>query len=460
MTEIVGRVINHWRAGFVDGQERLVINDDTVSLSGWGGVPRADCRLYAPTSEGDLRALLLKHSNLIARGNGKAYGDAALNADATVMMRQFNRILSFDDAEGVIVCEAGVLLSDILAITLPRSWFPPVVPGTKYVTVGGMIAADVHGKNHPHAGSFARHVCWIDIMTGDGTIVRCSPAEEVDLFEASLGGMGLTGIILRAALRLMRIGSHAIVQRTERCTGLAETFAAFEANQCSSYAVAWLDCLSRRRPYRAVVEFGEHASRDNSFALPKDRSRLRIPAGFPGVLANRAIVSMLNELHFTGARQGTRLVPLDRFFFPLDAISEWNRLYGRRGLIQFQLALPRNAALSQMETILERIRGARVAPLLAVLKRFGAGRGMLSFPMPGYTLALDFAFAQKTIAVLAALDDIITGFGGRIYLAKDTISKPTTVAISYPGFQRFRAVLQQFDSSRRFTSLLSRRLGL
>ena len=186
----VDKVVNHRHASPIDHrQERQESNADTVSLSGWGGVPRADCRLYAPASESDLRALFLRHSTLIARGNGRAYGDAALNSEATVLMRRFNRVLSFDEAEGVIVCEAGVLLSDILAIALPRNWFPPVVPGTKYVTVGGMIAADVHGKNHPQAGSFARHVCWIELMTAGGTIVRCSPAEQVDLFEASLGGI-------------------------------------------------------------------------------------------------------------------------------------------------------------------------------------------------------------------------------------------------------------------------------
>lgn len=434
---------------------------DKVALSGWGRFPRSACRLFAPASENDLSSLLAAHPTLIARGNGRAYGDAALNPAATVAMRHFERILAFDEATGLVVCEAGALLSDIIAAVLPRGWFPPVIPGTKHVSVGGMVAADVHGKNHPHAGSFAHHVCWIEVMIGDGTVMRCSPMERLELFEATLGGMGLTGIVLRVAFALMRIESFLMVEQTIRCADLAATFAAFEANRDTPYAVAWLDCLSRDRPGRSLVQLGRHAPSGPQPLLEDRQARtLRVPPGFPGFLANRTVVAALSGLRFSWAREGTKLVPLDRFFFPLDAVADLNRLYGRRGLVQYQFALPGETALSGIDAILRRIAQAGQAPLLAVLKRFGPGRGMMSFPLPGYTLAIDFAATREAIELLATLDNGVIDAGGRVYLAKDAISAPAQIARSYPGLAAFRAVRERIDPRGRFSSLLSRRLEL
>jgi len=434
-----------------------------VALSGWGRFPRASCRLYAPASEGELGALVAGQPSLIARGNGRAYGDAALNPAATVAMRRFNRILSFDEREGLIVCEGGALLSDVIAVALPSGWFPPVVPGTKHVSVGGMVAADIHGKNHPRAGSFARHVRALDMMLGDGTIVRCSPSERPALFEATLGGMGLTGIVIRATFALARVESALMTERTIRCDDLEATFGAFEENRDATYAVAWIDCLSHEGSRRSLVQLGEHAAGDDTGVLrpgPLPRRAIRVPPGVPAFLLNRTSVAALNAWRFARARVGERLVPLDRFFFPLDAIADWNRLYGRRGLLQYQVALAEDAAPTGIRAILDRLSKAGLPPFLAVLKRFGPGRGMLSFPMPGYTLALDFAATREAVSGLAELDPMIAEFGGRLYLAKDALSTPASIASSYPGLAAFSAVRDGADPRGRFSSLLSRRLGL
>ena len=433
-----------------------------VELSGWGRYPRAACRIHEPRTEDDLRSLLAGTDTLIARGNGNAYGDAALNPAATASILGFDRILSFDEGEGLLACEAGALLSAVIARTLPRGWLPPVLPGTQHASIGGMVAADVHGKNHPHAGSFARHVGWLDVMVGDGTVVRCSPVENQELFEATLGGMGLTGIVLRVAFRLMRIESELMLERTIRCVDIEETLAAFDAHSDATYAVAWIDCLSQRKRGRSLVTVGEHAPADRTEALrgaPRNR-RMHVPAGVPSFLLHRAIVSAFNDWRFSRASEGPTRVPFEAFFFPLDRLRGWNRLYGERGLVQYQFAVPAAAADSAIGAVFRWIGGSAQPPFLAVLKRLGPGRKMLSFPMPGYTLALDFPATRETVAMLGELDRAIVDLGGRVYLAKDAISTLALIAASYPDLARFSAVRDAADPRRRFSSLLSRRLGL
>lgn len=434
-----------------------------VVLSGWGCFPRVGCRLHEPSSEHEIRSILTGQSSLIARGNGRAYGDAALNPEATLAMRRFDRILTFDEREGRIVCEGGALLSDVVAHVARRGWLPPVLPGTAHVSIGGMIAADVHGKNHPQAGSFAGHVGWLDLMVSDGTILRCSPAERHELFEATLGGMGLTGIVLRAAFKLMRIESAWMLERTIRCETLEETFAAFEANRHVSYAVAWIDCLSGRQPGRSLLRFGEHAPLGQTSAQRAGirlTGRLQAPWGLGTFFLNRSAVSAVNNWYFSRAKAETRLVPFEKFFFPLDRLSNWNQLYGRRGLVQYQFAVPSNAARHVIGATLDQSAKAGLSPFLAVLKRFGAGRRMLSFPIPGYTLALDFPVTEGTVSMLSGWDRMVAEAGGRIYLAKDALSEPALIARSYPGLPAFLAVRNEIDPRRRLSSLLSRRIGL
>lgn len=432
-----------------------------IDLAGWGGFPRASCQVVEPGSEDQLQLLLKQSSSLVARGNGRAYGDAALNLETTVLMRRFDRILSFDHATGFLVCEAGSLLSKVLAVTLPHGWLPPVLPGTRHVTVGGMVAADVHGKNHIHAGSFGRHVAWLDIMIGDGSVFRCSPTEERELFEATLGGMGLTGVVLRVAFALVSIASELIEVETVCCENIDATLAAFESNHEISYAVAWIDLLSRRRRGRSLLQLGNHAEASATGQRTRDRERqIRIPIRIPPGVLNGPALRALSALHYFQARHGRSFVPLHRFFFPLDGLVDWNRLYGRRGFVQCQFVLPDDAAPKGLEAIIAKLAEEDAAPFLAVLKRFGEGRGMLSFPMRGYTLAMDFPATRNNLDLLGRLDSVVADFGGRVYLAKDALSTADRIRRSYPELPGFRAVRHRVDPLGRFSSLLSKRLEL
>jgi decaprenylphospho-beta-D-ribofuranose 2-oxidase len=457
-----GNIATRYAVGGVT-REKNTDQRGRVQLSGWGRFPRVPCQVVEPGSEQDVRLLVDRAPSLIARGNGRAYGDAALNPENTVLMTRFKRILSFDDATGSIVCEAGVRLSDILSAALPYGWLPHVMPGTKHVTVGGMVAADVHGKNHVQAGSFAHHVAWLDLMIGDGSVVRCSTTDDPELFEATLGGMGLTGVVLRAAFALRRIESDLIEVETVRCEDLDSTLAVFETNAGASYAVAWVDLLSRRKRGRSVLQFGEHDRTPpvRSFAVPSGHElKVPIPSVFSSSLVGRAAMRALNAWRYSQARVGASVMPLNRFFFPLDGIADWNRLYGGRGLVQYQFVLPGEVAGAGLNAIAGKLAKHDAAPLLAVLKRFGPGRGMLSFPMQGYTLAMDFPATRKTIDLLVTLDGMVTDLGGRTYLAKDAISGPERIAQSYPELPHFRAVRKRVDPLGRFSSLLSRRLGV
>ena len=445
-----------------------------MTLSGWGRHPVLDCRLERLRRREDLPALLRRGGTLIARGNGRSYGDAALNPDLTLSMLAMDRMWAFDADTGLLTCEGGVLLADILETFVPRGWFPPVVPGTKLVTVGGMIAADVHGKNHHRDGSFGAHVEALTLAAADGAIRECSRTENADLFRATLGGMGLTGVILSARFRLQPIETAFVTVETLAARDLDETMALFEESRDWPYSVAWIDCLARgARLGRAVMTRGAFMGRG---ALPPrlasdplrlaPAGNLRVPADAPSALLNRVSIGLFNELHYRRgrgrARAGARPVRFDRFFFPLDRIEAWNRLYGRRGFVQYQCVLPRGESAAGIAALLERVAAAGQGSFLAVLKLFGpAGEGPMSFPMEGYTLALDFPLRNGTSVLLDGLDDITHQHGGRVYLAKDARCAPERVREGYPRLGTFEAVRSEpAGAPRAFASALSRRLAL
>ena len=437
-------------------------------LAGWGRYPVVDCDLHQPGSPDALVETLGGLPQAIARGNGRAYGDASLNPAATVGMLRLDRLIDLDPATGVVTCEAGVLLSDLISAMLPRGWFPPVTPGTKFVTIGGMIASDVHGKNHHGAGSFCDHVEWFDLALGDGRVLRCSADDNEDLFAATCGGMGLTGIILRASFRLLKVETALVRQRTIRAPTLADAFAAFESTLDWTYSVAWIDCLAQGRDLgRSALILGEHALPDEipvdrraaPLARP-DRAARRVPIDFPAVALSRPSVQIFNKLYYARQREGDAIADIDPYFYPLDAILEWNRIYGARGFVQYQCVLPLAASEAGMTLLLRDIAAAGQASFLAVLKRFGKGSfGLLSFPMEGYTLALDFPANAANFALLERLDAITRDHGGRIYLAKDSRTEALTTA-GYPNLERFRAIRHQYGLDTRFSSLQSQRLGL
>lgn len=435
-----------------------------VRVSGWGRFPRVEAAWREIRYRDDARRAVERQPSLIAHGNGRSYGDAALNPSCILSTRHSDRILAFDPETGRITVESGLLLADLIAFALPRGFFPPVVPGTKFVTVGGMIASDVHGKSHHHAGSFSRHVDEFLLMDAEGAVHRCVPGGNDQLFEASCGGMGLTGLILEATLRLAPIASASIRQETLRAENLDEAIALCEESAAWTYSVAWIDCLSGGSHLgRALIHRGEHASAEEPGAaplMPVVRSLIRVPLDLPSVALNAWSVRAFNALHYHCAKPGTSLVDYDTFFFPLDGIFDWNRCYGRAGFTQYQCVLPRGASAAGIGAILRRVSAAGEGSFLAVLKQFGPeGSGFLSFPMEGYTLALDFPVRAATLALLRELDAIVADHGGRLYLAKDARADARMMR-GYRRLDQFRSVRASIDPRRKFSSLQSQRLEL
>jgi decaprenylphospho-beta-D-ribofuranose 2-oxidase len=438
----------------------------TKPLSGWGNYPRIAVRQLAPAGRAGVLAALAAEPGLIARGNGRAYGDAALNPRATLSMLGARGLLAFDPEAGRVTVEAGLLLGDLIEKMLPHGWFVPVTPGTKFVSVGGAVAADVHGKNHHGAGSFSAHVEAFDMALADGRVLTCSATEHPDIFAATCGGMGLTGLILAVTLRLLRVETSLIRQETRRCANLADVMAAFEDARHWSYSVAWIDCLARGASLgRSLLFLGEHARRDEAGQgrgglLPTRRRPVRVPVDFPSWALNRWSVAAFNELYWRRARPGTAFVDYDRYFYPLDAILEWNRIYGRAGFVQYQCVLPKAASDAGLTALLTRISRAGAGSFLSVLKLFGAPAKMLSFPLEGFTLALDFPANRTTFALLDELDAIVADHGGRLYLAKDARMGAALFRRGYPHLPEFEALRTRIDPEQKFWSVQSRRLGL
>lgn len=440
-----------------------------VRTEGWGRFPRIEGPVAAAWDEGAALRGIAAGGSMIACGARRSYGDASLNPAGMLSMVPMDRLLDFDSATGLLLCEAGVTLGDILDVFVPRGWFPSVTPGTRFVTVGGAIAADVHGKNHHRVGGFGAHTAFCDVALADGRVIRCSPDHEPDLFAATIGGMGLTGVILRAAIQLRPIDSAWIREDIYRTANLDETLDLFERLQHCSYSVAWVDAFATGdRIGRSVVMTGEHATRDDLPAAlrqaPLARTVRRLPAGpavCPTWLLNRASVGVFNEVYRRLARPGRRLSGLDSFFYPLDTVPAWNRLYGRRGFLQYQCVLPRTAAAAGLRRLLVETVTSGQASFLAMLKPLGEQeRGLLSFPFDGYTLALDFPAAEPVFALLRRLDAIVADHGGRLYLAKDARMDAGMLRRGYPALDRFLEVRAAYGASGRFQSLQSRRLGL
>jgi len=438
-----------------------------MRLSGWGRYPMAECPVIAPRDEDTLSAALSEGS-LIPRGNGRAYGDSAMSRTQTVSMRHFNRMISFNEGTGVLTAEAGVLLGDVVDAFLPRGWFPAVTPGTKFVTLGGMAAADVHGKNHHIDGGFSNFVEWIDVLDPDGNITRAKPGD--DLFQWTMGGMGLTGVILRLAMRLRPVDTGWIKQISKAAPNLDAAMAAFEAAPDAPYSVAWIDCLSRGDALgRSVVMLGEHAPLDTLPTRfrqipfgPPPRRKHTIPFSAPGFALNRWTVGAFNGLYYRmGAQKaGTTYVPWDTYFYPLDSILGWNRIYGRQGFIQFQCVLPDDSARQGLGELLTSIAEARQGSFLAVLKKLGPEGGHFAFPMPGYTLALDFPLTDRVLALMSKLDRITQDHGGRFYLAKDARMSADTLRATDPRTEHFAKMRRLTGASSAYSSMQSERLGL
>lgn len=422
---------------------------------------------------GDVAALLHDpgERGVLARGLGRSYGDAAQNAGGLVLdMTGMSRIKAVDRASPSVTAEAGASLKDLTNALLPCGLFLPVTPGTQYVTVGGAIAADVHGKNHHADGSLCAHVTSIVLQTPRGERLTLDRTTTPDEFFATAGGMGLTGIVLEATLRPIRIETAYIAEHVERLPDIDATMARLASTDASHrYSVAWIDCLARgARLGRSVLMRGDHAAagmlsgpaRAKPLELPQ-RLPLTAPPWLPPRLVRRETVAVFNEVYFRRTpAQAERLTPLDRFFYPLDSVAGWNRVYGRRGLVQYQLVVPLGGEHAVRE-VLERLAGSPAPATLAVLKRFGAQEGLLSFPLPGWTLALDMpADAPQLGELLNGLDELTAEAGGRVYLAKDSRLRPDLLETMYPALPRWREIRARLDPAGAMRSDLARRLGL
>lgn len=440
-------------------------------FAGWGRTAPTVATAVEATVAGVPAALrAVGPRGLIARGLGRSYGDPAQNAGGAVLL-PLPAEIEVDAAAGVAHVSGGTSLHELMAALLPRGLFVPVTPGTRYVTVGGAIACDVHGKSHHVTGSFGAHVVSLELVTADGTRHDLGPDQDPELFWATVGGMGLTGVITRATLRTLPVESSFMTVTTRRLPDLDAVMGAMrETDGAFTYSVAWIDTLTRGRSMgRSVLSQGEHATRGELTGRAAARPlvapgapRLAAPRGLPTSLVRPSTVRAFNETWFRKAprhREG-ELQPLAAFFHPLDGIADWNRLYGPAGFVQYQCVVPDDQEQA-MVRIVERISGQGRASFLSVLKRFGpGGSGLLSFPMAGWTLAIDLPAGPGLSGFLDGLDDEVVAAGGRVYLAKDARLAPDRLRAMYPRLEEFLAVRHRVDPGRVFQSDLSRRLGL
>lgn len=394
------------------------------NISNWGLYPYSDSKVFSPETVSEIQHLVRSKQSVIARGNGRCYGDASLS-NRVISTLGVNRIREFDTTSGVIVCESGVLLDTILKKIVPLGFFLPVTPGTKFVTIGGALSSDIHGKNHHVDGVFSDHVTYCKLVLPNGELVTVLPTDE--LFIQTAGGMGLTGIIVEVGLLLKRIESSMMTQRSLRAKNLAEVFELFEQNTKTTYSVAWIDCLARGEQLgRSVLLLGEHATLEQAKSKEALKvhsdPKLNIPFYFPSWVLNPLSIKIFNWAYFNKpSSSGDSIIHYDPYFYPLDKIHNWNRIYGKNGFVQYQFVLPKAVSYSGIKQVLEILSANNLGSFLAVLKLFGASHEdrYLHFPMEGYTLALDIKITKRIWNVLDHLDEIVTSLGGKIYLSKD-----------------------------------------
>jgi FAD/FMN-containing dehydrogenase len=429
-----------------------------------------DAEVVIPSGVKAAKDAVMGSAPLIPRGMGRCYGDSSLS-DTVLSTDRFGRMRSFWERDGLLSCEAGVSLGEIVETFGPRGWFLPVTPGTKFVTVGGAIAADVHGKNHHRDGSFSKHLVEMEVLLGNGEIVTCSREKHEDLFRATCGGMGLLGVVLSATFRLVPVETGWIRQEAIKARDLDEIMKRFEESAGWTYSVAWIDCLAKGSGTgRSILMLGEHAKR-NELPRSPDRhgasdgwttKRVSVPFFFPEVILNRFSAQAFNTAYYGHTPKGRQAssVDCDAFFYPLDKVHHWNRIYGKRGFVQYQFVLPMRNSYEGLKRILRVVSEGDHPPFLTVLKLLGEGTGLLSFPLEGYTLAMDIPIRDGLFPFLDRLDEIVLSEGGRLYLAKDVRMRREMFAAGYPEVGRLREIRKKYGGEGRFESLQSKRVGI
>jgi FAD/FMN-containing dehydrogenase len=447
-----------------------MINGQMV-ITKWGQYPKIKAIVKEARNYDDVGRYIETFESVIARGLGRCLGDSSLSKNIISPLK-LNRIIRFDEKEGTVRCEAGVSLKEILDIFVPRGWFLPVTPGTKFVTIGGAIASDVHGKNHHKEGSFSDHVNSLDVLIPNGEIVTCSKNENNDLFKATCGGMGLTGVILNATFCLKKIETAYIKQLTIKAKNIDEIVELFDEYAYFTYSVAWIDCLTKGKfSGRSILMLGEHARIEdiNDVEIKRnplfinERKKVNVSFRFPAFALNSYTVKSFNFLYYNSHFRSIHesVIDYDRFFFPLDSIYNWNRIYGSRGYTQYQFVLPKEVGKKGLKEILGKISDEGKGSFLAVLKLFGKeNENFISFPMEGYTLALDFPIKENLFGFFDKLDDIVKDYGGRLYLTKDVRMSEKMFKKSYKKSEDFINFKSKIDKKNKIQSLQSRRIGI
>jgi len=437
-------------------------------IANWGNYPVMETEEKTFVFEQQLSDAVLHSDNIIARGNGRCYGDASL-AKHTISTLKYDKILSFDTQKGIFECQAGLTLDKILEVIVPKGWFLPVTPGTKFITVGGAIASDVHGKNHHVDGCFSHHVLDMNVLLSNGESITCSPDLNTDLFWATCGGMGLTGIITRARFDLKKIESSYIKQKQIKANNLEEVIELFEKYRHYTYSVAWIDCLQKGKYFgRSILMLGEHAKpedlddnkKSDPLKLPS-KTQITFPFSLPSFVLNQFTVKAFNFLFYGKnlKREINNIVSYEPFFYPLDAILHWNRGYGKPGFVQYQFVLPLESKQGLVE-ILNKISDKGLGSFLAVLKIFGKQDDLISFPKEGYTLALDFPVRKGLFEFLDELDKLVLNYGGRIYLSKDARMKSEIFWNGYSNAHEFLDIVRKYNPNFKFNSIQAERLSI
>jgi len=436
-------------------------------IANWGNYPVIESDIESFVFDDQLDPLIKNKQPFIPRGNGRSYGDSSLAARAISTLK-FDKILSFDTTEGVFECQSGITLEQVLEVIVPQGWFLPVTPGTKLITIGGAVASNVHGKNHRNAGSFSGYIIEIDVVLASDELITCSSTENADLFEATCGGMGLTGMVTRVKFRLKKIETSYVKQKQVKAENLDELLGLFDKYSDYTYAVAWIDCLKKGRQFgRSILTIGEHATLNDlddeqkkiPFALPS-KKKLNFPFNLPTWVLNTFTVKAFNFLYYSKnfSKEIDNVVPYDPFFYQLDAILNWNRVYGKNGFVQYQFVLPLEAKQGLIE-ILNRISDKGMGSFLTVLKALGKQESMISFCREGYTLALDFPLKKGVLEFLDELDEIVLKYGGRLYITKDARMKPGMLK-GYPELDKFKAIVKKYNPEGKIRSVQSDRLML
>jgi FAD/FMN-containing dehydrogenase len=423
--------------------------------------PKTNNTVFKFDKEKTLKHIINEYDELIPYGNGRSYGDSALSSNI-INVKPRDYFIDFDKENGLLHIQAGVLLSEILEIYVPKGWFFKITPGTKFITVGGAIASDVHGKNHHVEGCFSECIQEFEIMLADGEMVTCSKETTPELFKATCGGMGLTGVILNARIYLKKINSQYISQTTIKTKNLKETFDAFENYSNKPYSVAWIDCLAKGSEIgKCLLMVGDF--RDDGKLDYKKKNKLSIPFNLPRFALNNWSVRAFNLLYYGKAKEGVskQRVDIDTFFYQLDSIGHWNRIYGKDGFTQYQFILPKELSYIGLEEILTVISNSGKGSFLTVLKLYGkANDNWLSFPMEGYSLALDFKIEKGLFNLLDKLDEIVVKYKGRIYLTKDVRVSKEIFEKGYPQIEKFRKYRKEKKMDSKFQSYQSKRVGI